>query len=509
MQEKKKKIALIVLDGWGFREDTMHNAIAEAETPFFDSLWQNYPHSFLDASEENVGLPKGQIGNSEVGHMTIGAGRVIDTDLVRITKAMQQGEFINNLAFKKVFDHVKKNNSTLHLLGLVSPGGIHSHEAHLYGILRAAKEYGVKNVVIHAFTDGRDTPPQSAVESLKELENLCEELGLGFIATVSGRFYAMDRDKNWNRTEKVKDVIFEGKGIMKTGKASDVVSELYKSGVMDEHIEPMVFWEPSSLLGARLPKIHKLEKNDGVLFFNFRSDRARMLSKYIEEVKEEKNICFVTLTEYDKNLKADVAFASQNIENTLAGEVSKAGFHQAHIAETEKYPHATYFLNGGKQEPYKNEDDILIESRKDVPTHDLAPEMRAREITDAAIASIPNNDFIFINFANADMVGHTANKPAIITAVETVDRELGRFIEAFTALGGIAFITADHGNAEVNIDPITGEKHTAHTLSKVPAILTDKNFKLKNGTLADITPTILSLYSLPVPKSMTGNVLIS
>ena len=497
----KKKIALIVLDGWGHRADTHDNAIAEAKTPFFDSLWHDYPHTTLDASEENVGLPEGQIGNSEVGHMTIGAGRVIDTDLVRITKAMKAGEFLTNPAMKTVFDHVKQYGSTLHLAGLVSPGGIHSHDAHLHGILRAAKEAGIPDVAIHAFTDGRDVPPGSAAKSLQSLEELCAELGIGYIASVSGRLYAMDRDNNWDRVEKVRQAIFHGKakkaythGI----KASSMMQEMYAEGIFDEHLEPVVFLDDTG-------RAYTLEDNDGVIFFNFRSDRARQLSKLIAEAAVENNICFATLTEYDPKLKALVAFAPSKIDTTLAAEISKAGMTQAHIAETEKYPHATYFLNGGRETPHAGEEHILIESRKDVLTHDLAPEMRAKEIADAAIAKIASGtDFIFINFANADMVGHTANTPAIITAVETVDRELGRVIASLIAAGGIAFVTADHGNAEMNVDQATHEKHTAHTLNVVPAIVTEKGHSMHPGSLADIAPTVLTLYGVPVPGAMTG-----
>ncbi len=496
-----KQIALIVLDGWGSRADTENNAIAEAKTPFFDSLLAQYPHTTLDASEENVGLPSGQIGNSEVGHMTIGAGRVIDTDLVRITKAMKAGEFTTNPAMKAAFDQVKEYGSTLHVLGLVSPGGIHSHEEHLYGILRAAKEAGVRDVAIHAFTDGRDVPPESAVRSLMALEALCAELGIGRIASVSGRLYAMDRDNNWDRIEKVKQAIFFGKGSPEyhhEKEASAFVAEMYSKEITDEYIEPVVLLDEEG-------KAKTIQANDSVIFFNFRSDRAREFSKIVADVAAQKNICFVTLTEYDPKLEAHVAFAPSRVATTLAAEISAAGLTQVHIAETEKYPHATYFLNGGQEAPHPGEEFILIESRKDVLTHDLAPEMRAKEIADAAIARIESGtDFIFINFANADMVGHTANKPAILVAVETVDRELGRVVAALKARGGVAFVTADHGNAEVNIDPTTGDRHTAHTLNVVPAILTETGHTMHPGSLADIAPTILSLYGLPIPAAMTG-----
>ncbi len=510
----KKQIVLVVLDGWGERAEARDNAIREAKIPFFDSLIATYPHTTLDASEENVGLPSGQIGNSEVGHMTIGAGRVIDTDLVRITKAMKAGEFVTNPALKSVYDHVKHYGSTLHIMGLVSPGGIHSHEEHLYGLLRACKDVGITNVAIHAFMDGRDVAPQSGAESLKRLEALCAELGVGRIATVSGRIYAMDRDNNWDRIAKVQHAICDGvgcatattSGVEQAKSASSVVEAMYGAGTFDEHIEPVVFLDASG-------KASTISMNDGVLFFNFRPDRAREMSKIIADMRTALNLSFTTLTEYDAKLGANVAFPQTKIETTLANEIAKAGMTQTHIAETEKYPHATYFLNGGQETPHEGEEFVLIASRKDVLTHDLAPEMRAKEIADAAIARIESGtDFIFINFANADMVGHTANKPAIITAVETVDRELGRVVGALMARhpngGGIAFITADHGNAEMNIDPNTGDKHTAHTLNVVPAILTEKGHELHHGTLADIAPTILTLYGLPVPAAMTGKVLM-
>ncbi len=499
----KKQVALIVLDGWGHREEIKDNAIAAAHTPYFDSLERGYPCSTLDASEESVGLPEGQIGNSEVGHMTIGAGRIIDTDLVRITKAIKNGTFKDTPAFKAAFDHALRHNSTLHILGLVSPGGIHSHEEHLYALLQAAKEAGLTKVAIHAFTDGRDVAPQSAHKSLSRLENLCETLGIGAVASVCGRFFAMDRDNNWDRADRAWKAICEGTGNICEIKPSSKVEEMHKEGALDEHLEPMVCVDAEG-------KSYPLQENDAVIFANFRSDRARMLSELIAKEAQTKGLYFVTLTEYDSKSTAHVAFPPQRVETTLAAEISKAGLTQAHIAETEKYPHATYFLNGGRETPYEGETHILVESRKDVPTHDLAPEMRAKEIADKAIEQIENGtNFIFINFANADMVGHTANVPAIITAVETVDSELKRVLEVLHTNGGCAFITADHGNAEVNIDSETGAKHTAHTLNIVPAILTEKGHTLSSGTLADVAPTILTLLGLPVPASMTGIVLIS
>jgi 2,3-bisphosphoglycerate-independent phosphoglycerate mutase len=504
MPEKAQQIALIILDGWGYREDPTHNSIKQAKTPNFNKLWESYPHTLLEASGLAVGLPEGQMGNSEIGHTTIGAGKIIDTDLVRISKAIKANEFISNPAFKKLFEHVKKYDSVLHVQGLIGTGGVHAHSDHLYAFLRAAKESGITKIAIHVFTDGRDTAPQSAAGYLRELEKVIENIGIGFIATATGRFYAMDRDNNWDRVKKAEEAIFHGTSkTMSNKKPSEVVKELYTAGILDEHLEPIVFADTNGVT-------FKLEKNDGVFFFNFRSDRARQLSQKIAEKKDSYNICFVTLTEYDPALPADVAFPAFSIEATLAGEISKRGLTQAHIAETEKFPHATYFLNGGKQDPHSGEVHILLESRKDVATHDLAPKMRAEAIADKAIEEIKKGtNFIFINFANPDMVGHTANVKAIIEAIEEVDLQLGRVAEVLEKNSGFAFVTADHGNAEVNIDPETGDKHTAHTLNLVPAIVTNSSEKMSaHGTLADITPTILKLFGIPQPKSMTGKSLI-
>ena len=498
-----KPIVLIVLDGWGYSENGKDNAIAAAKTPFWDSLWATYPHTVLHASEEMVGLPAGQMGNSEIGHMTIGSGKTLATDLVRINNAISSGEFAKNPAFIELFNHVKKHDSTLHIQGLVSAGGVHSHHDHLFAFLRAAKEAQVEQVAIHAFTDGRDTPPQSAKEYLRELEDVLDDIGLGNIATVSGRFYAMDRDNNWDRLAKAEEALFECKGnVCVSKKPSDVFEELYKDGVLDEHAEPLVFLDDTG-------KGYPISQNDGVFFFNFRADRARMLSKKIMERAEKQNLCFVTLTEYDKELGNIVAFGPDTITTTLAEQVSLAGMKQAHIAETEKYPHATYFLNGGREEPHEGEEHIMVPSRKDVPTHDLAPKMRAEGIADKAVEAIQHGtEFIFINFANADMVGHTANVPAIIEAVEEVDIQLKRVVDATREKGGAVFITADHGNAELNIDPVTSEKHTAHTTNLVPGLLTLQNYTLAEGTLADIAPTILELFSIKKPSEMTGNSLL-
>lgn len=500
-----KQVVLIVLDGWGYREDKTHNAIAHAQTPFFDWLWKAYPHTLLEASGLQVGLPEGQMGNSEIGHTTIGAGTVIDTDLIRIAKSIKSSEFNKIPAFVKMFAHVKTHNSTLHVKGLLGNGGVHAHQDHLVAFVKAAKEAGITKVAIHAYTDGRDTAPQSSAQFLRELEHDLEKIGVGFIATATGRFYAMDRDNNWDRVKRAEEALFECKGnVCKPGDIpSEVISNLHSQGILDEHLEPVIFLDKN---GVSYP----IQKNDAVFFFNFRADRARMISKKMIERAEKENIVFVTLTEYDKNFRCDIAFPPRTIETTLAKEISGAGLTQAHIAETEKFPHATYFLNGGIEKPYPGEKHIMLDSRKDVKTHDEAPEMRAEAIADKAIEEINNGtNFLFINFANPDMVGHTANVPAIIKAVETVDVNLRRVLDALKARGGVAFVTADHGNAEVNIDPVTGEKHTAHTINPVPAIITTTDISLHSGGgLSDIAPTVLSLLGIKKPNSMTGKVLI-
>ena len=515
MSKSSHTVALIVLDGWGHREDAKDNAVAAAKKPFFDSLWKSCPHSLLEASGLTVGLPEGQIGNSEVGHTTIGAGVVLDTDLVRIDKAARAGEFSNIPAIVSVFDHVHKHDSTLHVIGLVSDGGVHSHEMHLHALLAAAKKAGVKCIAIHALTDGRDTGPNTGLGHIKKLEAEIARIGGDtFIASLGGRYYAMDRDNNWDRIKRAEDAMFKASGPSTELGASDYLAKVYTEGAKDELLEPVVI---KGAHGHGAP----LKTNDAVFIFNFRSDRVRQLStrikKWLEE-KDVKNVHIAAMTEFGKEYGFPIAFPPISIETTLAKEVSDAGHTQAHIAETEKFPHATYFLNGGRREPHTGEKHIMLESRKDVKTHDEAPEMRAEAIADKTIEEIQaGTEFIFVNFANPDMVGHTANVPAIITAVETVDRELKRVITELDATGGQAIIIADHGNAEVNVDPVTGDKHTAHTTNVVPCILTGVTkdasgqpvqISLNNGGLSDVAPTILSLMGIKIPKKMTGKPLV-
>lgn len=494
-----KPVVLVILDGYGYREEKLHNAISVARTPYMDFLWNTYPHALLTASGESLGLPAGQIGSSEIGHTTIGLGKIMDNDLVRINKAIQTGQFGNNPTFTTLFAHVRKHNSTLHVLGMLSPGGVHSHAEHLHAFIAAARAAGISSLAFHIFTDGRDVPPQSAALYVRELEEALESLGVGVIATLSGRYFGMDRDNNWDRIAKVEDALFLCKGkTCQTKKPSEYVAELHAEGHLDEHLEPVVFLDTAG-------RGMSIANGDGIFFFNFRADRARQLTGRILERTREQNVYFATMTEYDSSVPVHVAFPPEAIESTLALEVARAGKRQLHIAETEKYAHVTYFLNGGLEQAHAGETRIMIESRKDVKTHDLAPEMKASEITDAVLGRLQEEDFIVINYANADMVGHTANFDATIRAVEVIDLELARLVPAVVAMGGVVIITADHGNAELNVDPNTGVMHTAHTLHPVPCIVTAEGVGLNlQGTLADIAPTVLELMGLPVPKTMTG-----
>ena len=521
----RKIVALIVLDGWGYREDAKDNAVAAAKKLFFDRLWRECPHSLLEASGLAVGLPEGQMGNSEVGHTTIGAGAILDTDLVRIDKAVHVGDFAKNPALISLFSHVKKHagkngdESTLHVMGLVSDGGVHSHQGHLHAFLRAAKQAGVERIAVHAFTDGRDTAPHSGAGFMKKFEAEIARLDPSgkhiFVASLSGRYFAMDRDNNWDRMKKAEIVMFEphvahtSGGSVTTFTPSVHLEQSYAVGKNDELLEPVAI---NGVHGIGAP----FRQHDGVFVFNFRADRVRMLAqKLVEKKKTDEHFCdihIVAMTEYSREYDVPVAFIPKTIETTLAAQVSTAGLTQAHIAETEKFPHATYFLNGGRDKPHKGEKHIMLASRKDVKTHDEAPEMRAEAIADKTIEEIQaGTNFIFINFANPDMVGHTANVPAIIHAIETVDRELKRIITALEKAGGMALIIADHGNAEVNVDPSTGSPHTAHTINLVPCILAGVGHSkmiLKNGGLADVAPTILDLLGLKKPKAMTGSSLL-
>jgi 2,3-bisphosphoglycerate-independent phosphoglycerate mutase len=445
------------------------------------------------------------MGNSEIGHTTIGTGRVNDTDLVRISKVARGNAMGAVPEIRKLFDHVLKHNSVLHLFGMIGPGSVHAHCEHLYGMLRAAKTAGITKVAVHAFTDGRDTPPNASAGYLKELEEVMQEVGLGFIASVSGRYYAMDRDNNWDRIERVEKAAFGGHDgrTVKGMSASDLVRADYEKAVMDEHVEPVVFLDEDG-------KSFTLQENDGAFFVNYRLDRSRQLASRIQAHAHGKNIYFVTMTNYDEKKGYNVAFDPEQIETNLAEQFSRADLTQAHIAETEKYAHVTFYFNAGREQPYQGEEHVLISSRKDIRTHDEAPEMRAVEIADAAIERIgAGKNFVLLNFANADMVGHTANREAMIRGIETVDAQLKRVVEAAEKQQAVVFITADHGNAEIYYDTAIGAPHTAHTTNQVPFIAVGLDAALSSsGTLADIAPTILAMFGLHKPASMTGKSLL-
>jgi 2,3-bisphosphoglycerate-independent phosphoglycerate mutase len=500
-------VVLVVLDGWGLEDTTEHNGVAMAKTPFYDHLVEKYPFTTLQASGEEVGLPVGQMGNSEVGHTTIGAGKIMYQDLVRITKDAKGGAFTKNSAMQQAFEHVRANGSALHVIGLLSAGGVHSHEDHFIETVLAAKNAGVQKVVVHPFLDGRDSPKTAGTESLAKLEEVIESIEGCEIGSVMGRYFAMDRDTNWDRTDKAFQAIFSGKAehiYDRSVKIPEIIKEWYHKDVFDEHMEPMVF---QTAEGGVL----EVKDHDSIIFTNFRSDRAKQLSLKIAELAEDRDLCFVTMANYGKEIKAIVAYTPEEITQTLGSVIATAGLRQVRVAETEKYPHATYFLNGGRQEPYEGEEDVLIPSRKDIKTHDEAPEMRAKEICEAAIERLGNTDFMFINFANPDMVGHTANEEAIVTAIETVDRQLKKLVQAVLEHNGALVVIADHGNAERTRDLETGAAHTSHTTNPVPCIVVHNTFhpKLrKGGGLSDVAPTVLDILGLEKPEEMTGKTLV-
>ncbi len=507
MVEIKGPVVLVVLDGWGLEDTQEHNGVALAKTPVYDNLVKTYSFTTLQASGEDVGLPVGQMGNSEVGHTTIGAGKVLFQDLVRISKDARTGAFTHNQAMQSAFQHALENNGTVHIIGLLSAGGVHSHEDHFIETLLAAKNAGVDKVVVHPFLDGRDAPKTAGTQSLEKLEKVVAAIEGCAIGSVMGRFYSMDRDTNWDRTDKAFKAIFSGEAdhVYDTSvKPSQIIQEWYRKEVFDEHMEPMVFRTVED-------GVLEVKDHDSIIFTNFRSDRAKQLSSKIAALAEDRDLCFVSMANYGKEIHALVAYTPEEITDTLGSVVAEAGLHQVRVAETEKYPHATYFLNGGRQDPYPGEEDVLIPSRKDVKTHDLAPEMRAKEICDAALERLGKTEFMFINFANPDMVGHTANEAAIVTAIETVDRELGRLVEGVQKHHGALLVIADHGNAERIQDLETGEPHTSHTTNPVPCILVHESFQPKlrsGGGLSDVAPTILEMMKLPQPESMTGKSLI-
>jgi 2,3-bisphosphoglycerate-independent phosphoglycerate mutase len=499
-----------VIDGWGYREDAFGNAIAAARKPNWDKLWQRWPHTILHASGEPVGLPPGQQGNSEVGHLNIGAGRIVYQDLTRINRAVTDGSLEKNPVLVEAMTSAGRGHS-LHLLGLVSPGGVHSSEQHLYALLRMAHHIGLENVFVHAFTDGRDEPPTSAAGYIEELKHQIETIGSGRIASISGRYFAMDRDKRWDRTERAYRTVVEGEGPTAADPVG-FIKQSYASGITDE------FLVPTRMVDGR-NAAPPISDGDSVIFFNFRPDRARQLSHAIvdeqwdhfERRHRPRLAHFVTFTEYEKGLPAEVAFVDEPLPGVLAEVISEAGWNQFHTAETEKYAHVTYFLNGGREEPFPHEDRLLVPSPK-VATYDLQPEMSAREVTDVLIDRLESKRYRFfaVNFANPDMVGHTGVFQATVKAVEVVDEMLGRIVATVEELGGILVITADHGNAELKIDAENGKPLTAHTTSPVPLIIagaTEPRALRDGGKLGDIAPTILPLVGLRPSPEMDGDAL--
>ncbi|MBU0506073.1 2,3-bisphosphoglycerate-independent phosphoglycerate mutase [bacterium] len=509
----KQPLALIILDGWGQRDEKKNNGIALAKTPFFDSLIQEYPHTLIDGSGPSVGLPVGVMGNSEVGHMNIGAGRIVYTGLTQMYNAIENGSFFNNPAFMKAVKQVKSNNSTLHLMGLLSDGAVHSHQDHLYALLQLAKQNDVNNVAIHCFMDGRDTPPNDGVVYLQKLLDKIAEIGVGFIASVEGRFWAMDRDNRWDRNEKAFFAIC-GQATTTTNDPINYLKSSYEKGIGDEFIEPI-----SVIQKTGDPTL--IEAKDAIIFYNFRADRAKQITRAFcdtefscfDRKKKPLPQVFVCAAPYDKDIKAPVAFLPSYPKNTLGDIISAHNLKQLRIAETEKYAHVTFFFNGGQDIVFKGEDRCLIPSPKEVRTYDKKPEMSAYKVTEEMLARLALNkyDLIVLNFANADMVGHTAKPEAIIKAVETVDACLGEIVPRITQKGGVALVFADHGNAEEMVAP-NGEPMTAHTTNLVPFVLVSNNTKnvqlKKGGRLCDVAPTVLDLLSLSQPKEMTGQTLI-
>ena len=504
--KRPKPLVLTIMDGWGCNPDPKNNAVAMARKPNFERLWAEFPHTLLRTDGPFVGLPEGQMGNSEVGHLNIGAGRIVKMDVTRIDDMIASGEFFSNAVLKKAMEHARGRK--LHLLGLVSPGGVHSHTAHLYALLDMAKREGVERVYVHCFTDGRDEPPQSGAGYVEALQAKMRELGVGQIATVSGRYYAMDRDKRWERVERAFRALVLGEG----HKAKDPVEAIrasYEKGISDEFIEPVV------IVDEKQQPVARIEDEDAVVFFNYRADRAREMTLALNDPTLEKparslapkNLYYVTMTEYDSKYAFPHVLGPHFPHRILGEIVSEQGWKNLRTAETEKYPHVTYFFNGGREKPYEGEEREMVQSPK-VATYDLQPEMSAYGVCEIVVKGIESGSFdlIVVNFANGDMVGHTGKIPAAIKAIETVDDCLGRIWEPLKRKGGAWIITADHGNAELLVDPITGEPHTYHTTFPVPLILASEfsGPLKKDGSLRDISPTILSVLGVEPPNEMTG-----
>lgn len=507
----KSPVAIIVLDGFGCRKETEGNAIAQAKKPNLDRLWKDFPHTQIYASGEAVGLPDGQMGNSEVGHMNIGGGRIVYQNLTRVNIAIREGEFAKNETFLGAIDHVKKHGTGLHLFGLLSDGGVHSHINHMFALLKLAADHGIDKVYVHAFLDGRDVGPQTAKTYIQQTLDKMKEYGVGQLATISGRYYSMDRDKRWERVEKSYRAMVYGEGPKYTDPLA-VVEDSYQHGIYDEFVIPSVMTNEDGT------PVATIQDNDAIIFYNFRPDRAVQISNtftnkdfrdFDRGPKHPKNLHFVCLTFFNESVDGYVAFKPTNLDNTLGEVLSQHGLKQLRIAETEKYPHVTYFFSGGREEKFPNEERILIHSPK-VATYDLQPEMSAYEVTDALLKEIQADHFdaIILNYANPDMVGHSGKLEPTIKAIEAVDECLGKVVDLILEKGGTAIITADHGNSDEVITP-EGKPMTAHTTNPVPVIVTKQGLELRDGgILADLSPTMLDLLGIEQPVEMTGKSLI-
>ena len=507
---KKRPLALLILDGWGYREDTQDNAVFHANTPVLDKLNAQYPHSLISGSGIDVGLPDGQMGNSEVGHINIGSGRIVYQELTRISKAIADHEFEKNQALCDAVDKAIAANGAVHIMGLMSAGGVHSHEEHIEAMCRMAVERGAIKVYLHAFLDGRDTPPRSAKNSLVHFDELFAALGHGRTASIIGRYFAMDRDNRWDRVSQAYELITEGKGKFSYTSAPEALEAAYARDENDE------FVAASTIVDAQ-GQAAELNDNDALIFMNFRADRARQITRSFVNSdfdgfvrNKTPNIDFVMLTEYAADIKAAVAYPSEDLVNTLGETLQNQGKTQLRISETEKYAHVTFFFNGGKEEPFEGEDRILIQSPK-VATYDLQPEMSSAELTDKLVAAIESSkyDVIICNYPNGDMVGHTGKFDAAVKACEAVDACIGRVVEALAKVDGECLITADHGNAEQMTDKSTGQAHTAHTSELVPFIYVGRDATIKDGgRLSDIAPTMLTLMGQSIPQEMSGRCII-
>lgn len=512
MNLAKRPYLLLIFDGFGYRQEQDNNAIAQAKTPVWNKLLQVCPHILISSSGVDVGLPAGQMGNSEVGHLNIGTGRTVIQDLGRINQAIEMGDFFTNSVLTQAVDNARNKNRAIHIVGLLSDGGVHSHAAHIHSMVELAARRQAKKVYVHAILDGRDSPPKSALPSIRALEKHLTKLNCGAIASLCGRYFAMDRDQRWDRTQAAYDMLTLGSNANHAINAEIALQQAYKCGETDEFVTP-------TCLHATGRQAHTIDDGDVIIFMNYRSDRARQLSYAFTKTdftdfirqKTPRLQNFVSLTQYADNLKAQIAFPPQKLTNVLGEYLASLGLTQLRIAETEKYAHVTFFFNGGVEAPFAGEERILVPSPK-IATYDLQPEMSASELTEKLVSAIESTryDVIICNYANADMVGHSGNLAATIKAVETLDQSLAKIVPALKKAGGEALITADHGNAEKMFDPLTGQAHTAHTTEPVPLLYLGERavFMHATGALCDVAPTLLALMNLPQPIEMTGRTLM-